>query len=80
MEMKVNQTETANREPGLGCPRCGTFIRTSITQLLTIRSLRCPHCLLELKLDRQASTEALGILQKVQAAQERVQNASKFNR
>lgn len=80
MEMKVNQTPQTDREPGLGCPRCGTFIRTTIAELLTTRSLRCPRCLLELKLDRQASGEALGVLKKVQDAQEKVQKASKFNR
>lgn len=76
----MKQVQQNDREPGLGCPRCGTFIPTTITQLLTIRSLRCPRCLLELRLDRQASDEALDILKRVNTAQEKVQKASRFNR
>lgn len=79
METKMNQVPHTEREPGLGCPRCGTFIRTTIVQLLTTRSFRCPRCLLELRLDSQGSGEALGVLKKVQDAHEKVQKASKFN-
>lgn len=68
------------REPGIKCPRCGAFIRTSIDELLTVRSLWCRECRLELKLDRWASSRALSALEKVQTAQKKVQDASKFNR
>lgn len=68
-----------DREPGLKCPGCGAFIRTSIEELLTVHSLRCSECKLELKLDRWASAKALDALQKVQDAQHEVQKTSKFN-
>lgn len=80
METKKNQVQQSDREPGLGCPRCGTFMPMTITQLLVVRNLRCPRCLLELRLDRQASNEALEVLKKVQDARDRVQKTSKFNR
>ena len=79
MEVKVNQSVETGREPGLSCPCCGAFIRTSIRELLTKSSLFCPCCLLELRLDREASEEALHILQKVNEAQERVEKGGKFN-
>lgn len=80
METKTSKIEQSEREPGVGCPRCGTFIPTTIVQLLMSSSLRCPRCLLELRMDRQASNEALDVLKKVQDAQEKVQKVSKFNR
>lgn len=76
----MNQTKKPDREPGLKCPACGAFIRTSIEELLTVRSLYCEVCHLELHLDRWASAKALSALQKVQEAQRKVQESSKFNR
>lgn len=38
---------------GMTCPKCGRFIPTSITELLTQGHLRCPHCLLVIKINRE---------------------------
>ena len=76
----MKQAHQTDREPGLNCPRCGTFIPTTIMQLLTTRSFRCSRCLLELRLDAFASRDALQALRKVQEAKEKVDNASKFRR
>lgn len=76
----MDQTQQPNREPGIKCPRCGAFIRTSVEELLMARSLWCTECRLELKLDRRASGQALNALQKVQDARLKVNKASKFNR
>jgi DNA-directed RNA polymerase subunit RPC12/RpoP len=66
------------RQPGLNCPQCGTFIPTTIAELLSARSLRCPHCRLELTINRHESKRAMEILQKVEDAQKNLDNASKF--
>jgi DNA-directed RNA polymerase subunit RPC12/RpoP len=66
------------KQPGLNCPQCGTFIPTTIAELLSARSLRCPHCRLELTINRKESKRAMEILQKVDDAQKNLDNASKF--
>lgn len=70
----------ATRTPGMACPRCGNFIPTTIAELLTSPYLRCPHCLLQLNIDRQQSERALKALAKVENARRRVESTSKFNR
>ena len=57
------------RVPGLSCPRCGSFIPTSIQALLTSNFLDCPLCNLTLGLDCQLSLRALEALKKVELAQ-----------
>lgn len=66
------------RQPGLSCPQCQRFIPTSITELLSARGLCCPHCGLELTINRQESKRAMEILQKVDDAQKNLQKASTF--
>ena len=39
--------------PGISCPRCGKFIPTTITELMTQGRLRCPYCLSILNIDRK---------------------------
>lgn len=67
-------------KPGLKCPQCGTFIETSIIQLLAGIPLRCCNCNLTLIMDRMKSSKALNALQKIQNAKVKVDQASKFNR
>ncbi len=76
--MESNAQDT--RTPGMACPRCGAFIPTSIAELLTSPYLRCPHCLLQLNIDRQQSARALKALAKVEEARHKVEKSSKFNR
>lgn len=68
------------RVPGLGCPRCRKFIPTSVMELITAKSLKCPTCGLELVIDKAASSKALEALRKVEDAQKRVEESSTFNR
>jgi uncharacterized paraquat-inducible protein A len=65
-------------QPGLKCPQCGTFIPTTITELLTARALRCPQCQLELTINRAESKQAMDILKNVDEAQKNLQKASTF--
>lgn len=76
MENNVQET----RVPGMACPRCGKFIPTTVAELLTSAYLRCPHCLLQLNIDRQQSARALKALAKVEDARHRVEKSSRFNR
>lgn len=66
--------------PGMECPQCGRFIPTTIAELLTAGYLRCPHCLLQLNINREKSATALKALAKVDEAQQRVERTSKFYR
>lgn len=75
--MENNRQE--QRTPGMVCPRCGKFIPTTVGELLTSTYLRCPHCLLQLNIDRQQSAKALNALAKVENARQRVEKNSKFN-
>ena len=43
----------SSQVPGINCPCCGKFIPTTITELLTLGHLRCPYCLMKLKIDRE---------------------------
>lgn len=42
----------SSRTPGISCPVCGKFIPTSIFDLLNSDRIRCPYCLLKLKINR----------------------------
>lgn len=68
------------KTPGLNCPKCGSFIPTSITELITASYIECPHCRLRLNIDKKESKRALEILNNVNKAQQNLENASKFNR
>lgn len=74
--------ETGNlppRSPGISCPRCGKFIPITIAELLTAACLLCPHCHLQLHIDRQQSARALSALAKVERARQCVEKSRKFN-
>jgi DNA-directed RNA polymerase subunit RPC12/RpoP len=68
----------AQQAPGFKCPVCGHTIHTSITELLTQRSLRCPHCFLQLDIDKNESKKAFEIMENVQAAQNKLDKAGKL--
>lgn len=73
---KTQQQE--QQPPGIQCPRCGNLIPASIQQVLFANNLLCPTCGLRLNIDKNKSEKALKILAKVEEAQLRVENASKF--
>lgn len=77
-----NQQDPAGIQPkaGLKCPQCGTFIETSIFQLLTTNALVCPSCHLRLVIDRMKSRSAFDAMRKVQAAKENLEKKSHFRR
>ena len=68
------------RMPGISCPHCGNFIPTSIQQILHSGSLFCPTCGFRINIDKRKSDKALKILAKVDEAQKRVEDTSKFNK
>lgn len=68
------------RVPGIRCPHCGNFIPTSIQQILFSSCLFCPNCGLKLNIDKRKADKALKILQKVDEAQKRIEDVSKFSK
>ncbi|MCQ2231106.1 MAG: hypothetical protein MJZ30_04550 [Paludibacteraceae bacterium] len=73
-------TPSSNKTPGMNCPQCGTFIPTTIAELLTATGITCPHCRLQLTINRNESQRAMDILRKVDNASKNLQAASKFSR
>lgn len=72
---------TAKKQvPGLNCPKCGHFIETTITELLSASGLTCAHCRLQLTINKQESKRALDILADVDKASRNLEKATKFNR
>ncbi|MBQ1408799.1 MAG: hypothetical protein IIY87_03470 [Bacteroidales bacterium] len=65
--------------PGLKCPQCGQFIPTTIAELLSAPALVCPHCKLELSINRSESKQAMDILKEVDNASKNLEKASTFN-
>lgn len=74
------EERSPEQKTGLKCPQCGTFIETSIFQLLTEQGLTCPACRLRLNIDHIKSQPAMDALRKVQQAQKNLEEKSKFNR
>lgn len=66
--------------PGLNCPQCGQFIPTTITELLSASALVCPHCRLQLQINRNESKQAMDILKEVDDASKNLEKAINFSR
>ena len=81
MISKNQRTQHSSQHmPGMPCPNCGNFIPTSIQQILFSGSLFCPTCGLRINIDKRKSDKALKILEKVDEAQKRIEDASKFSK
>lgn len=76
----MSPEKTPEKIPGIDCPRCGKFIQISIMELLTAHNVRCPHCQLQLTIDRKQSENALQALRKVEEARLNVEKARTFKR
>ena len=61
--------QSSQRMPGMKCPNCGSFIPTSIQQILFSNILCCPICGLRINIDKRKSDKALEILEKVDESQ-----------
>lgn len=80
MDSNHTDNQPQQQKAGLKCPQCGTFIETSIFQLLTTNALVCPFCHLRLKIDRMKSKQAFDALRKVQMSQKNLEEKSSFRR
>ena len=61
----------AQQTPGMKCPKCGTFIATTISELLTASGLTCPNCRLVLTINREESKKAMEILENAEKVEDR---------
>lgn len=73
------QNVNRDRVGGFNCPVCGSFIPTSMEELMTRASLACPVCNLELTIDKKSSQQAMEAMNKVMEAQKKVESASHFD-
>lgn len=78
--MSYVEEHSGKQKAGMKCPQCGTFIETSIYQLLNTNELVCPLCQLHLSIDRMKSKPAYDALRKVQEAQKILEKKSKFDK
>jgi len=78
--MSTGRIQKEHHIPGLGCPNCGQMIPVSMQQIIHDKALRCPCCGLVLSIDKNKSDKALKILSKVDVAQKRIEDASKFSK
>lgn len=78
--MSKIEEHSRQQKTGIKCPQCGTFIETTIFQLITAQALKCPACHLELNIDRMKSKPAFDALRKVQQAQQNLDKKSNFNK
>lgn len=73
-------TLPTGRKTGIPCPDCGTLIPVTIADLLgSSGNFICSCCGRMLTLMRRESAQALGELQKVQEAQQRLDRQSHVN-
>lgn len=71
---------TQTQQPsGFACPVCSGFVPVSVQLLLATEKFICPHCALEIRLNKASSQKALDALKKVQEAEKAVRQASVFN-
>jgi hypothetical protein len=75
-----NLRQIKNRlgNPGLECPNCKQLIKISIQSLLSGLPIPCPHCGLELSVDKNKSKETLEILSEVQIAIDKIEQAKQY--
>ncbi|WP_258098250.1 hypothetical protein [Marinoscillum pacificum] len=71
----LHQPEHKN---GFKCPKCETHIETSLQDLLYQASITCPKCLTNFSMDREESSKAIELMQKLKVALENIDTAKKF--
>lgn len=77
--MNKTKEHTSRLEPGMKCPQCGAFIIITVSDRITKNFFECPNCHLRLSNDRLESKPTSEALRKVQKAQEKLEEKSKFN-
>lgn len=71
---------TQNTAPGIPCPTesCGHNIKVSLQDLLFQKVVKCPHCLVELTMNREASKETISAMAELHNALESAEAAKTF--
>ena len=77
---KSKMQQNGQRTPGIPCPNCRNLIPISIQQIINASVVFCPICGLKLDIDKRKSDKALKLLAKVDEAQKRIEDASRFNK
>lgn len=69
-----------DNKPGITCPNreCNQKFSVSLQDFLYQISLKCPHCLLELTLDRDKSRETIKAASDLEAAIRNAEKSKKF--
>lgn len=76
----MSNYDNRQRPTGFNCPVCKGFIPIAMTQLLNAEDITCPHCRLEIRINKEGSRKAIDALGKVHEAEDQVRKASVFSR
>ena len=74
----TNMTTKEQRPIGFNCPKCNFFIEMSLEGLLYEAAHKCPGCMTEFRMDRQESSTALQLIQKLHVAMQNLDSVKKF--
>lgn len=71
---------TPNTAPGIPCPTatCNNNIKVSLQELLFQKVVKCPHCLIELTMNREESKETISAMAELNNALENAETAKTF--
>lgn len=72
--------QPVQKSPGFACPKCGFFIEMSLEGILYEANHKCPRCTTVFTMDRNASTEALKLIQQLSVAVQNLEATREFKR
>ena len=75
----VDLKNNAQRPIGFNCPKCNFFIEMSLDGLLYEATHKCPGCMTEFRMDREESSAALQLIQKLSVAMKNLDSVQKFS-
>ncbi|MGI2111648.1 hypothetical protein ACRN9C_20040 [Shewanella frigidimarina] len=72
---------TQNVAPGIPCPitTCGHNIKVTIQDLLFQKVIKCPHCLVELTMNREESKDTISAMADLNHALENAETTKNFS-
>lgn len=78
-QMSEMQSPLHGQRPyGMHCPICRGFMPVSIHDLIYKNGIECPHCGLQLTINKMQSKRALDALKKIEQACDRVDETRTF--
>jgi hypothetical protein len=74
----MNLSDDAQRPIGFNCPKCNFFIEMSLRSMLYEPAQTCAGCMTEFRMDRDESSAALQLIQKLHVAMQNLDSVKDF--